>query len=94
MRPVKGRRCTRHVISSYRCRAELDRMADEARRRVARAARRLGIRDPEDAYYVQRPKGMHAKTFDRLSLELYICQAEERDALRALTARLNERLTH
>ncbi len=63
-----------------------------ARRRTARVARKLGLEDPEDAYYIQRPKGMYEKTFDRLSLEFYIRQEEEYDALRALTLRLNEQL--
>jgi hypothetical protein len=30
------------------------------------AARKLGLSDPEDAYTMDRPKGMHERTFQRL----------------------------
>jgi hypothetical protein len=36
-----------------------------ARRRTKRAARKLGLRDPDDVYTMDRPKGMHEKTFRR-----------------------------
>jgi hypothetical protein len=35
-------------------------------RQTKRAARKLGLTDPEDVYTTDRPKGMHKRTFQRL----------------------------
>ena len=37
-----------------------------ARRRAKRAARKLGLADPDDVYMMHRPKGMHKRTFQKL----------------------------
>ena len=60
-----------------------------ARARTGRACRKLGIkeyRNCDDAYYkayvLERPKGMHKKTFERLRQVVFEAVDEEREAFR------------
>ena len=39
-------------------------------RRSRRAARKLGLGDPEDVYIMDRPKRMHKRTFQKLRREV------------------------
>ena len=42
------------------------RRAFHSQTRAKRAARKLGLTSPEDVYTMERPKGMHKRTFQRL----------------------------
>ncbi|MGA7076057.1 MAG: hypothetical protein WBZ42_05885 [Halobacteriota archaeon] len=54
-----------HNLTYYSCNESED-VHFTARRRTKRAARNLGLADPEDVYTMDRPKGMHKRTFERL----------------------------
>jgi len=54
-----------HDLTYYSCNESGD-VHFSARRRAKRAARKLGLSDPADVYAMNRPKGMHNRTFQRL----------------------------
>jgi hypothetical protein len=54
-----------HNLTYYSCNESGD-LHFTARRRAKRAARKLGLTDPEDVYSMDRPNGMHKRTFQRL----------------------------
>jgi len=49
-------------------------------RRTRRAARKLGLTDPEDVYLMDRPKGMHKRTFQKLRKDVIHAIEEEQMA--------------
>jgi len=51
-----------------------------ARRRAKRAARKLGLTDPEHVYTMDRPKGMHKKTFQCLRTDVIDAIEREQSA--------------
>jgi hypothetical protein len=51
-----------------------------AMRRSRRAARKLGLGDPEDVYLMDRPKRMHKKTFERLRTDVVDAIEREQSA--------------
>ncbi|MGZ8892678.1 MAG: hypothetical protein ACXW1R_07075 [Halobacteriota archaeon] len=50
------------------------------RRRTKRAARKLGLGDPEDVYSMDRPKCMHKKTFQRMRTDVIDAIEREQSA--------------
>jgi len=57
-----------------------------------RAARKLGIDNPRDVYYLIKPKRMHRTTFERLTRELSMRRYEQLEALAAWTGHVRDRL--
>jgi hypothetical protein len=70
------RRCYR--LTYYSCNESGD-LHFTARRRAKRAARKLGLTDPEHVYTMDRPKSMHTRTFRRLRQDvIYAIEREHR----------------
>ena len=65
-----------HNLTYYGCNESGD-VHFTARRRAKRAARKLGITDPEDVYTMDRPKGMHKRTFQKLRQDVIIAIERE-----------------
>lgn len=59
--------------------------------KVVRVPCNYGGSRPLLARHIERPKGMHRTTFDRLALELYVRRDEPLGVLAAWTDQLNDR---
>jgi len=68
-----------HDLTYYSCNESGD-VHFTARRRAKRAARKLGLTDPEDVYSMDRPKGMHKRTFQRLQQDVIYAIEHEHSA--------------
>jgi hypothetical protein len=88
--PSEDRFACRHC---YNLTYESRNISDPQRKaelRTKRAARKLNLTDPDEAYIMERPKGMHSRTFDRLRQAIFDAKAGEEEAwLEALGKKIN-----